>query len=233
MKPTGFMSNSWYILRELRRRCQGRDGRCSRSKGGNHVRCEGRVAREAAKYSVGLCRAILKGARLQLRADRKIHDGCIGLMPTEDADQVQETMRGPDQGYSGRFRDDLTGQVLRDDLVMEARRVELAYFAQKGVWQKRPHGESRRVTGRPPITVRWVDVNKGDDLVPKYRSRLVARQIKAMDHSGGNFFAPAPPIEALRGILSLTATGVGDYKPDWNPQSERRTQISLIDMSRA
>jgi len=78
-----------------------------------------------------------------------------------------------------------------------------------------------------------VDVNKGDDLVPKYRSRLVARQIKAMDTSGGNFFAPAPPIEALRGVLSLTATSVGEHKPDWNPQSERRTQISLIDVSRA
>jgi len=49
MKPTGFMSNSGYILRELRRRCDGHDGRCSRSKGGTHVRCEGRVAREAAK----------------------------------------------------------------------------------------------------------------------------------------------------------------------------------------
>ena len=123
--------------------------------------------------------------------------------------------------------------MLRDDLVMEARRVEMAYFAQKGVWQKRPHGEAKRVTGRPPITVRWVDVNKGDDLVPKYRSRLVARQLKAMDTSGSNFFAPAPPIEALRGVLSLTATGIGEHKPNWDPRSERRTQISLIDVSRA
>ena len=28
---------------------------------------------------------------------------------------------------------------------------------------------------RPTITVRWVDVNKGDELNPKYRASLVAR----------------------------------------------------------
>ena len=31
--------------------------------------------------------------------------------------------------------------------------------------------------GKPPISVKWVDVNKGDDLNPNYRSRLVAREI--------------------------------------------------------
>ena len=85
---------------------------------------------------------------------------------------------------------------MRDDLVLEARMRELAYFQEKGVWIKVPRSEARRVTGKPPITVRWVDVNKGDDILPRYRSRLVARQLKACDLSGGNFFAPAPPLEA-------------------------------------
>jgi hypothetical protein len=35
-----------------------------------------------------------------------------------------------------------------------------------------------RRTGKPPITVRWVEVNKGDDLDLKIRSRLVAREIR-------------------------------------------------------
>ena len=230
-KPTGFLSNSPCILEELNKRCAGRGGNCSRRKGGVHARCEGRIAKQAAKYSRGLCRAILKGAHRQMKTDGHLQDGCIGLMPGED--KVCDILRGPAQGYSGKYRDDISGQVLRDDLIGEARKLELAYFAQKGVWQKRPHGESRKVTGKPPITVRWVDTNKGDDMVPKYRSRLVARQIKAMDNTGGNYFAPAPPIEALRAVLSMTATTIGEYKPDWSPTSERRTQLSLIDVSRA
>ena len=39
-----------------------------------------------------------------------------------------------------------------------------------------PHDEARARTGKPPITVKWVDVNKGDDASPDYRSRLVARE---------------------------------------------------------
>ena len=33
-------------------------------------------------------------------------------------------------------------------------------------------------TGKNPISVRWVDINKGDDATPNYRSRLVARDIR-------------------------------------------------------
>ena len=55
-----------------------------------------------------------------------------------------------------------------------------------------PRSKAREKTGKPPITTRWVDVNKGDDENPNYRSRLVARQLKAHDHSGTHYFAPAP-----------------------------------------
>ena len=36
-------------------------------------------------------------------------------------------------------------------------------------------GEARRVSGKPPIAVRWVDVNKGDDRNPNVMSRVVGR----------------------------------------------------------
>ncbi len=76
-------------------------------------------------------------------------------------------------------------------------------------------------------------MNKGDDLCPRYRSRLVAVQLKAHDRSGASSFAPTPPLEALRTILSLAATTVGDWRPCYEKTSEKRTQISLIDISRA
>ena len=50
MKPTGFMSNSPQLLRELNRRCFGKGALCSRSEGGRHAQCLGRVARRAAIF---------------------------------------------------------------------------------------------------------------------------------------------------------------------------------------
>jgi hypothetical protein len=103
----------------------------------------------------------------------------------------------------------------------------------KGVWIKKPRGEATRRTGRPPISVRWVDVNKGDDQNPKYRSRLVARQLKVLDKSGESFFAPTPPLEALRAVLSGATTATESWRPIRDPQHPNRTQISTVDISRA
>ena len=75
------------------------------------------------------------------------------------------------------FRDDLTGQILDAVLVKAARKKEVDFFEAKSVWVKKAIDEARRKTGKPPITKRWVDVNKGDDIEPNIRSRLVARQI--------------------------------------------------------
>ncbi len=60
-KATGFMSNAPKLLAQLERRCQGQDGECSRQRGGRHVTASGRVARDAARYTDQLCRAIVNG----------------------------------------------------------------------------------------------------------------------------------------------------------------------------
>ena len=231
-KRTGFMSNAPCLLKRLSKKCESQDGQCTRRQGGRHAVTSGRIAREAAKYSDRLCRAIIRGM-VEEMAERGIwREGEVGLHAVEDKDGAAEA-RALDSRYSGRYRDDVTGQPLRDDLVREARLTELKYFNSKGVWEKRPRAEARQRTGKGAISVRWVDVNKGDDLNPRYRSRLVARQLKAHDRSGASFFAPTPPLEALRTVLSLAATTVGTWRPCHDPVSERRTQISLLDISRA
>ena len=83
------------------------------------------------------------------------------------------------------------------------------------------------------MSARWVDTNEGDEVHPNYRSRLVARQLKAMDKSGHSFFAPAPPLEALRTVLSLAMTAIGTHRPDWDSKSPNRIQVSMIDVKRA
>ena len=132
-KATGFMSNAPLLLRCLNVRCHGH-GWCSRSKGGKHVTVQGSITRGTAIYSDKLCRAIIRGMTEQLSADGMVKPGEVGIHALDDDEVVKAAMRGPDQGYSGAYRDDLTKQVLRDDLVKEARKKELDYFCSKGVW---------------------------------------------------------------------------------------------------
>ena len=115
----------------------------------------------------------------------------------------------------------------------EARAKELKYLVDKGVWIKRPKNEARQKTGKGAISVRWVDVNKGDDLCPRYRSRPAAGQLKAHDRSGASFFAPTPPLEALSAVLSLAAATVVGWRPCYVPKSEQRIRISLMGLPRA
>jgi len=88
MKPTGFMSNSPEVLKQLSLRCRRTDGKCTRSAGGEHVRCEGKIASDAARYPDGLVRAILRGFDNQLRADGLLIEGVYGIQPACDEDHI-------------------------------------------------------------------------------------------------------------------------------------------------
>ena len=92
--------------------------------------------------------------RDQLRADNLLKDGCYGFQAPDDDAAVGRELRGLKAGYSGRFSDDLTGHVLKDALVLEARAKELAFFYSKSVWLKVPKAQARAATGRPAISVR-------------------------------------------------------------------------------
>ena len=59
------------------------------------------------------------------------------------------------------------------------------------------------MTGKKPIGVRWVDINKGDDQNPDYRSRLVAKEINT-GHDD-DLFAATPPIEALKILFKIAS----------------------------
>ena len=61
---------------------------------------------------------------------------------------------------------------------------------------------------------------------------MVARQIRAAGEDP--MFAPTPPLEALRTVLSYAATDVEGTVPKCRDgKSPERVQISLIDSSRA
>ena len=78
-----------------------------------------------AKYPRDLCRAVLKGIAAQLREYRRLKPCCYGIQAVDDEEELQEHLYGPAHGYSGKCRDDLTGQVLKDSLVAAARLTRL------------------------------------------------------------------------------------------------------------
>lgn len=130
------------------------------------------------------------------------------------------------------YNDDLTGQALDAALVRAAKKKELEHFDGKDVWELRPISECRRLTGKAPVTVRWVDMNKGDDTTPNVRSRLVARQIRQAGEDA--IFTPTPPLGALRQIIPMAATDMPSRPLHVrDPESNRRTQLSAIEVPRA
>eukprot|EP00972_Heterocapsa_arctica_P088390 13032695-Heterocapsa_arctica.AAC.1 len=63
-------------------------------------------------------------------------------------------------------------------------------------------------TGNTPIPLKWADTNKGDTARPNYRSRIVAKEIKAYKSKGEKIpfeqlFSSIPPLEAIMGLISL------------------------------
>ena len=70
--------------------------------------------------------------------------------------------------------DDSKGGYLDPKLIRQARKEEIIELHKYKVYEKRPIEECLRVTGKKPMGIRWVDTNKGDELNPEYRSRIVA-----------------------------------------------------------
>ena len=103
------------------------------------------------------------------------------------------------------FYDNLTGFELDPKLVREARRQEMEYLLELGVWRVCDVAEAWSVCGRPPVSVSWVDLNRGDALIAEYRSRLVVNETKRVSGymSPAEVFSATPPLEVLRMQASL------------------------------
>ena len=115
--------------------------------------------------------------------------------------------------------DDVSGAELDPKMVRKAREEEIQYVRKMELYEKVPISLCYETNGEAPISVRWIDINKGDQSNPNYRSRLVAREINT--HKRDDLFAATPPLEALKLILSMTAT------------SNRGEIVMINDISRA
>jgi hypothetical protein len=129
-----------------------------------------------------------------------------------------------------QFWDDATGRPLPPALVKKARSEEMEEVYRTNLYTKVPEQECYDVTGKPPISTRWVDINKGDDVAPECRSRIVAQEIKANDIYRDDLFAATPPLEAKKMLFSLATTeGIGYFGSD----TASGMKIEFIDIRRA
>ena len=69
----------------------------------------------------------------------------------------------------GEYVDERTGLDLDPKLAKRARIEEIEYMKKIGLYDEADVSDCWTNTGRPPISTKWVDVNKGDEQYPNYR----------------------------------------------------------------
>ena len=161
------------------------------------------MAKKCQVYPRMFCRAVCAGIAAQKRL-RNLGLTAMPLMSLSAMAAIGTPSEELHEQEDVEAYDDLTGAELDPALMKEARREEIKFFRGRKVYEKVDIAESWRVTGAGPIGVRWVDINKGDSVNPKYRSRLVAEEFNTGVRP--DLYAATPPSECLRLLLSKLAT---------------------------
>ena len=128
-----------------------------------------------------------------VEAEGKIPAGSANIPEEESTNEILEAW------------DDASGEDLDPAIVLAARREEIAYYKEMKAFTKVPISQCVARTGRKPIGARWRDINKGDRYNVNVRSRLVAKEFN--NKKCDDLFAGTPPVEAMRAIISMAASG--------------------------
>ena len=226
MKRTTVMTNAHSVHTLLREaQCRGDHG---------HMPLENGRAGPCQEYPEKFSRIICEGIRRELDTIKwrnklcevfdittpfgklmKIQQSINELPVPPEEEDFLETIY---EGYS--FVDDVTGNPLQRSLAINARRVEMDYFRQMGVYTK-----VRKESWMKVISTKWLDINKGDEVLPNYRSRLVGCEFKRDKRD--DLFAATPPLESLRVIISICANN------QYHAQRDNRFIIMSTDVKRA
>ena len=217
LKATGWMTSSNFILQELAKQCTN-NGSASDHR---HASLEQSRAAGAAIYSDKLCYAILRGLRKQLCSENTMNVGELGTV-SEDATEKQFT-RSLGDAY---FVDDVSGKKLESESVLKAREDERKGVVRHNVFTKVPIQECFDNTGCAPVSTKWIDINKGDENDPDYRSRWVGREFKGNDRDRDDLFAATPPLEAKRSLIAMASCQVGIPK-------HKQKKLGFIDIRKA
>ena len=218
-KATRIMSNADAVLERIERRCTNNIDGGSKHR---HVHLISGKAKAAQVYPRAFCQCVCEGIAAQKKMDR-MGVRSVPLMSMEAMEEVMNVSKvereGEGESPAEALHDSPPEIVAFDDitngepdpaLVRKARKEEMVYFREMGVYGKVPLAECRAKTGKNPPAVRWVDVNKGDKEKPNYRSRLVAKEFRT--DARLDLYAATPPSECL-GILysKMASTDVASF----------------------
>ena len=199
------------VAQRLNRRCPNKPNHQVH----RHVVLEDGRKKATQIYPNKLCREICGGIQEQIQKDREgqfllantITDGneCSKKL-MKVADELKETCQTMEEEEDSTEEtwDDVSGNALNPKEMKKARKEEIAYVNKMQLYNKAPIKETYEYTGKAPISVRWIDINKSDSDCPNYRSRLVAREINTKKRD--DWLAATPPLETLKLILSFTTT---------------------------
>ena len=106
---------------------------------------------------------------------------CYPLSSGEGSDGIacdDESLGGDVSWDNWLASDDVKGGWLPPDLVYQARLRELEYLKERCVYGHSTVAEAKRVTGKPPLRLKWIDTDKGGEGARMVRSRLVCTEVR-------------------------------------------------------
>jgi len=159
---------------------------------------------EVTPKPAALCKAIYRGLREEQLESWKCRGDFLALCSLLGGPLPIEEDMPPDVEVGG-FWDDVNGGWLPEKLVATARQEEIKWLKQRGVYRVVNRSEAWERTGHAPVTLRWVDTNKGGIDNPFIRCRLVARELtaKTPELQAAELFSAMPPLEAVKLLGSL------------------------------
>ena len=185
-KRTRLMSNCHGIIKRVSAQCTNKTAEKESDKH-RHGQLLGGNAKACQVYPRMFTRAVCEGIAAQ-KVLLNLGLRSQPLMAVGEMTTVVKTagMAGTDTAVSNPSKelheddgiiayDDQSGATLSPAMVAAARQEEIRYFHEMKVYRKVNISECWNATGKPPIAVRWIDINKGDSDNPNYRSRLVAK----------------------------------------------------------
>ena len=174
-KPTRFLTNSPLLAAQLERRCD---------KSHQHARLASNRTKQAAIYPPQLIEAICNGINEQIKADKLDQNIVARIEYIEGSNVLAEVQKAIENAAKCHEEDhqdliafdDVSGAELDPKMVQKARRDEIEYVRSMNLYTKVSISECLAKTGKKPIAVRWIDVNKGDAKNPNMRSRVVGKE---------------------------------------------------------
>ena len=118
--------------------------------------------------------------------------------------------------------DDVTGGDLDPSAVRAAREEEMTFIKSIPLYEEATVEQCRFKTGKGPISTKWVDIAKGNDV----RSRWVARDVKPKgERDRADLFAAMPPLEAKRMLFRR-------FEDRQNLHGKHKMKLMLIDVKK-